>query len=350
MALAKTQNAHYSSAGSSVRTLCMLQADMKRQGNLFEHLCSMENILLAYQNAKKGKNHYREVKEIEKNPDKHLFDLQQKLIKNEFVNSPYFVFKKNTGHKIREIYRLPFFPDRVVHHCIVQICQPVWTKLLIRDTFSTIPNRGIHDGVKRIQYTLNTRNYPFNLTQYCLKLDIKKFYPSIDHEILKSIISKKIKDKQLLGLMYNIIDSAPGIPIGNYISQWFGNLYLAYFDHFVKEQLKARFYYRYCDDLVLISDNKQTLWNWLAQINTYLNIQLNLQVKSNYQVFPVDTRGIDFLGYRFFHNYTLVRKTIVQAFKKKVGKEKATKQTQSAYWGWFKHANTYNLTNKYFQS
>jgi len=147
-----------------------------------------------------------------------------------------------------------------------------------------------------------------------------------------------------MDLLIRIINSAPGIPIGNYISQWFGNVYLAYFDHFVKEKLKCKYYYRYCDDLVLLSDNKDTLFTWLENIKEYLHNELNLSLKDNYQVFPVAARGIDFLGYRFFRGYTLVRKSIVKQMKHRLSKEKS----MSSYYGWFIHADSFRLLKKYF--
>jgi hypothetical protein len=313
---------------------------MKRIGNLYSKIYDIKNIEKAYSNAKRGKLKYREVKMIEENKE-YYFSQIHDLLKNEtFKNSEYEVFTRISGNKEREIYKLPFFPDRIIHHCIVQILQPIWMSLFIRNTFSTIPGRGIHDGVIRVKEAMT------NKPLYCLKLDVRKFYPSIDHDILKHILEKKIKCTKTLKLMSDIIDSAPGIPIGNYLSQWFGNLYLCYLDHFIKEKLGMEKYFRYCDDMVLLHDNKELLWNCLDEIRIELS-KLKLHIKDNYQLFPVNIRGIDFLGYRFFHTHTLVRKGIVKNFKSKV-KSKATPQNFAAYWGWFKHANTYNLLKKYF--
>lgn len=113
-------------------------------------------------------------------------------------------------------------------------------------------------------------------------MDIKKFYPSVNHDILKAIIRKKIKDDDLLWLLDEIIDSADGVPIGNYLSQFFANLYMAYFDHWVKEELKVKYYYRYADDIVLLSDSKDQLRNWLLAIKVYLTNMLKLKLKDNY--------------------------------------------------------------------
>ena len=262
-----------------------------------------------------------------------------------YKTSEYTIFIKNTGQKEREIYKLPFYPDRIVHHAIVQVCEPIWLNLFIKNTFANIPKRGIHAGVKAVKNDLKD----VNNTKYCLKFDIKKYYPNVNHKILMNVLERKIKDPRLLNLLEEIINSAPGIPIGNYLSQWLGNVYLAYFDHYAKENLKIKYYYRFADDIVMLSNNKHDLWKYFNKSEQYLNNNLQLTVKENYQVFPVNKRGIDFLGYRFYHTHTLVRKRIVTTFKRKTKNSKETPQTQSAYWGWFKHANTYNLTSKYFE-
>jgi len=321
---------------------------MKRHGNLFDQVASLENIERAYISARKGKLHYREVRMIDKNPYTYLNDLSRMLNTDTYVPSDYTIFERKCSNgKIRQIYRLPFFPDRIIHHCIVQVLQPIWITLLIRDTFSTIPGRGIRDGMMRLQDALRDRAG----TAYCLKIDVKKFYPSVDHSILKDIIAKKVKDERLIKLLAQIIDSAPGIPIGNYISQWFGNIYLAYFDHYVKEDLSVKYYFRYCDDMVFLADSKDRLWSILKRVKSYLNDNLLLQLKQNYQVFPVAARGIDYLGYRFWHDHTLVRRGIVKAFKAML-KDKGTlvqkQKSAASYYGWFVHANTKGLIYKYF--
>lgn len=317
---------------------------MKRFNNLYNQLTDMDNLRLAYHNAKKGKRHYREVKMIERDPERYLQQLQSKLLADDFVNSDYEVFKRMTSTKLREIYKLPFYPDRVVHHAIVQVLQPIWMSLLIRNTYSTIPKRGIHDGVKRVKESLKDTEG----TRYCLKIDIRKYYPSVDHDVMKSILRKKIKDERMMSLLFTIIDSAEGIPIGNYISQWLGNVYLAYFDHYVKEERKVKHYHRYADDIVIFDASKERLRAIKTAIERYLNEHLKLEVKDNWQIFPVEARGVDFLGYVFYHTHTLIRKSIKQRFKKKISNSTANKHVQSSYWGWFKHADAYNLTYKYF--
>ena len=346
--LAKQNNEH-TVLVASAKARYQLKLIMKRHGKLFDQIASIDNIERAYLNARKGKLHYKEVREIETNSTFYFNKLQQMLESGSYVPSEYVVFERKSGDKIRQIYKLPFYPDRMIHHCIVQVMQPIWMNMLVRDTFATIPGRGIHDGANRVRNALND----LPKTTYCLKFDVRKFYPSVDHDALKDILSRKIKDSRLMELMCQIIDSAPGIPIGNYISQWFGNLYLAYFDHFVKEHLKIKYYFRYCDDVVILDSSKEHLWRVFSEVKSYLNNNLKLFIKGNHQVFPVAARGIDFLGYRFWHDHTLVRKGIVKAFQAKLKVKESIEQKQksaASYYGWFVHADSKGLINKYFNN
>lgn len=232
----------------------------------------------------------------------------------------------------------------------MNVMEPIWTKIFIKQTYSCIKDRGIHNVAYDLKAALV--KHP-NETLYCLKMDVKKFYPSIDHDILCDIIKRKIKDKNLLALLIGIIYSADGVPIGNYLSQFFANLYLAYFDHWVKEELKCKFYFRYADDIVILSSDKDFLRRVLIAIKMYLKEVLNLRLKSNYQIFPVDVRGIDFVGYRFYHTHVLLRKSIkIRLFRLvsryqtgKIDRQELRRRMQS-YFGWLKYCNSKNLLRK----
>jgi RNA-directed DNA polymerase len=328
---------------------------MKRYGNLYQKVCSLENIRLAHKNAKKGKGHYSEVKMVEADPEKYFLMIQEMLRNKMFKTLTYSVFTKVDQKKVREIYKLPYFPDRIVHHCIMNILEPIWMKTLISDTYASLKGRGIHKGVKRMKRALkDTEN-----TTFCLKMDVKKFYPSINHNVLKRIIRKKIKDPDLLWLLDEIIDSADGVPIGNYLSQYFGNLYLSGFDHWMKESKSIKYYFRYCDDVIILSTSKRHLGELREQIQHYLLENLRLTLKGNWQIFPVRVRGIDFLGYRFFGYYTLLRKGIVRRFKLKVYQIKKDNCKLSlaqivngimSYYGWLKYCSCYRLWKSWIDS
>lgn len=321
---------------------------MKRYGNLYAKIWDMENVREAHRNAQRGKKHYREVQMVNADEERYLSQIQVLLRDKTFRTSEYEMFTKSDSGKEREISKLPYFPDRIVHHCVMQILEPIWMKTFITDTYAALKGRGIHRGVKRVKLALRDREN----TQYCLKFDVRKFYPSVDHDVLKSIIRRKIKDPDVLWLLDEIIDSADGIPIGNYLSQYFGNLYLTYFDHWMKEEKCCGYYFRYCDDIVILHSDKEFLHKLFKEVEEYLSANLRLSIKSDHQIFPVDKRGIDFLGYRFFHDYVLLRKSIAQRFKEKVSRirhewrDMRTSQVVNSimsYWGWMRYGNCLNL-------
>lgn len=319
---------------------------MKRVSNLYESICSLENLGLADRIARKGKQNRFGVMLHDRNREQNILDLHHLLVSKQFKTSAYDNFLLNCDNgKIREISRLPYFPDRIVHHAVMNIMEPIWMTLFTVDTYSCIKGRGIHQAADKIKILL--KKNPEH-TIYCLKLDVRKFYPSIDHEILKKLLKRKIKDRDLLWLLDEIIDSAPGVPIGNYLSQYFANIYLAYFDHWIKEARQVSHYYRYCDDMVIFGNNKAELHQLRILIKTYLADRLKLELKDNWQVFPVKERGVDFLGYRFWHTHTLLRKSIKKSFARKMAQSKGKESGLSfaAYWGWAKHCNSYNLIKK----
>ena len=318
---------------------------MKRINNLYNEICSIENLIIADKKARIGKSKSDEIKSFDANRDALLKKLNDDLVKLKYKTSEYETFIVNEYGKDRKIYKLPYYPDRIVHHAIMNVLEPIWCNIFIRNTFACIKNRGIHDGLKRIKDDLYN---DVENTKYCLKLDIKKYYPSIDHDILKKIIRYKIKDNNLLCVLDEIIDSSDGVPIGNYLSQYFANLYLTYFDHWIKEVKNIKYYYRYADDIVVFDSSKDNLHLLFCDIENYLNTNLKLIIKQNHQVFDVDIRGIDFLGYVIRHDYILLRKTIKNRLFRKIYKSNANKITKSisAYNGWLKYCNSYNLKNK----
>lgn len=322
---------------------------MKRYTNLYEKIYSLENIREAHRNARKGKSHYIEVKMVDANPEYYFKQIHDMLCNRKYRTADYHVFKKYDSGKERTIYRLPYFPDRIVHHCIMQVIEPIWSKVFIRDTYASLKGRGVHDGVQRIKQALMNDAVG---TMYCLKMDVKKFYPSVDHATLKQSIRGKIKCSRTLDLLDGIIDSADrGIPIGNYLSQYFGNLYLSGMDHWIKETLHCKYYFRYCDDLVILGADKARLHLVRTEIEQYL-VRLKLTLKENWQIFPVSSRGIDFLGYVFFSTHTLIRKRIAKRMRVQLRlcehrwwymPKVCLLSTVMSYYGWQKHANAWNL-------
>ncbi len=313
---------------------------MKRLNNLYWRVCNIDNLELADSRARKGKAEQYGVRDHDKNHDENIRLLHRMLLNKTYRTSEYTTF---TIHEPKEriIFRLPYFPDRIVHHAIMNILEPVFISTFTADTYSCIKGKGIHAAARGIRRALKERDR----TKYCLKLDIQKFYPSVDHDILKDLLRKKIKDPDLLWLLDGIIDSASGLPIGNYLSQYFANFYLTYFDHWLKEVKRVKYYFRYADDLVLLSGSKPELHQLLADITQYLTEKLKLKVKSNYQVFPVESRSIDFVGYRFYHTHTLLRKSIKKNFARMMTRCRNAASLAS-YNGWASHCNARHLLKK----
>lgn len=288
---------------------------MKRKGFLYGQVCSYQNLLLAAYNAGKGKRLRDEVMKFEADLETNLRQLQAELEGKTYKTSEYEVFIK-CEPKRREIYKLPF-RDRVVQWALMQVLEPIWTPTFSADTYACIQGRGIHSLLRKLRTDL--RNDPEGTT-YCFKMDVRKFYPSIDHAKLKEVVRKKIKDPDVLWLLDGIIDSADGVPIGNYISQYFANLYLSELDHQIKEFIGVRYYYRYADDIVVLSGSKSYLRGVQVFINDYLNNDRLLDMKGNYQIFPVESRGIDFVGYVTYHTHCLARKRNKKALCREVAR------------------------------
>lgn len=327
----------YHASGAGRRPGQQRLKTMKRAGNLYEHIYNMDNLRLADSRARRRKAHQQAVQEHIANSEPNLERLHFLLREKAYKTSPYIIFKV-FEEKEREIYRLPYFPDRITHHAIMNVMEPVFVSMFTADSYANIKGRGTHAAMRAVRKAL--KDVPG--TQYCLKLDIRKFYPSVDHEILKQLLRRKVKDRDLLWLMDEIIDSAPGLPIGNYLSQYLANFYLTYFDHWLKEEKGVKYYFRYADDIVILSDNKQYLHGILADIRAYLATELKLEVKSNYQVFPVAARGIDFVGYKLYHTHVLLRKRIKKNFARMVARRPQA-QSISSYKGWATHCNAANL-------
>jgi len=327
---------------------------MKRHGNLFKDIVDPENIHLAHKNASKGKSDYRGVQRVNANKEYYLNKLRTLLIEKNFTTSDYYVFKVYEP-KEREIFKLPYFPDRIVHHAILNIMKPIWDKIFIYDVYSSIKGKGIHAAIDRLRSFLKNEKD----TRYCLQFDISKFYPSVDHEIMMKRLEHKIKDPDLLWLLNDIVNSPEGdkgIPIGNYTSQYFANVYLNKFDHWIKHDIGIDYYIRYADDGVILSESKKKLHGIKNAIEQYLGDNLKLSLNPKTQIYPVDDRGINFLGYRTFRDYTLLRKSSAKKFKRKV-------KTIKNHWkkipaqhiissimsfvGWIQHCDGYNLIKSY---
>ena len=319
----------------------------KRYGRLFEQIISRENLLLAYKRAAKHKHWRRAVKRVDADLDRYIGELSDALASGSYRTSPY---KTKTVYEPKErlIYILPFYPDRIIHHAIMNVLEPILDGMMYANSYACRKGKGQHAGSRRCMQFVKRYSY-------CLQCDISKFYPSVDHAVLKALLAHKFKDAPLLALLYEVIDSVPGgknVPIGNYLSQWFGNFYLTELDRYAYETLHVKAYLRYCDDFCIFDNDKSRLKEIADGVEAFLGDRLKLRL-SKRRVYPT-AQGVDFLGYRHFPGYILLRKRTAKRIRRNmrgvmwqlrhrmISKDQARSKVASAY-GWLKHAQTYHL-------
>ena len=324
---------------------------MKRHGNLFPQIADPANIYKAYTKARKGKRWQDTVQRFERSLNSNIEAIHTALTDKTFTTSSY---TQKTIHEPKEriIYKLPFNQDRIVQHALMNILEPIWDALMIHDSYSCRTGKGIHAGSRRtMEFIRKTKH------GYCLKMDVRKFYPSINHDLMFDIVQNKIKCKDTLWLLHDIIYSFGGgynIPIGNYTSQWLGNLYMNELDQHLKHEYHVKNYVRYCDDVIILHEDKAPLHEIAEASTEFLSDRLDMQW-GKCDVFPI-SRGIDFLGYRHFSEKILLRKSTARRVKHRlnllpalldrneIAKDQYISSIASTM-GWLKHANAHNLTN-----
>lgn len=328
---------------------------MKSYNHLWEEFISDKNIRLAIINSSRGKRDRKYVKEIYGNMDKWIPKIRK-----------YAENFRNNFHTPKEIYDgisrkkrviiVPSYKEQVIHHMVVNVLIPIFTHGMYEHSYGSIPGRGVHKGKKTVEKWI--KNDRKNV-KYCLKMDIKKYFDSIPHDVLKVKFSKIIHDKKFLDLIYELVDVIDhGIPIGFYTSQWIANWYLQELDHYIKEKLHARYYIRYMDDMVIFGSNKRKLHYFKNEIEEYLEKNLGLRLKDNWQVFRFDYvkngihcgRFLDFMGFRFYRDKTTLRKSIMLKSTRKARKiskkEKPTiydMRQMISYLGYIDCTNTYQM-------
>ncbi len=314
---------------------------MKRIGNIFEEIVSCENLAAAHYAAKLGKKKKRgrEILAFEKDFDKNIQALHDALVSGVWRMHEYKRIERCEAGKRRIIWYDPCYADTVVQHAIGRTLGDLLIASFIKDTYAGMKNRGIHRGVRRIRRHLD--EYLDLEPIYIYKFDLRHFYESIDHDKLKAAILAKIKDRRAIDLLFVIIDShSPGLPIGNYISPLFANFLLSPYDHWAKETFGVRGYFRYLDDGVAIDSDKTKLKLFADETANYMRKNI-LTIKPNWQIFPIERYGLDFMGYVFRRHDIRLRKRVERRFRRKAARfiEKPNKrnfQSLGSYWGWLK--------------
>lgn len=343
---------------------------MKSYNHLYETYISDENIRLAIKNLCKHKKKTREYRlrivtgtitigDLYYNPDKYI-----PMLKN------YASHFHNMRHKPKEIYDgisrkkrkiiVPTIEEQIVHHMVINVIGPILSAPMYEHSYGSLPGKGGVNGSKRMRVWISKGGKNI---KYCLKMDVHKFFDSIDKDILKGKIKELIHDDKFLDVLDKVIDvSNKGLPLGFYTSQWLANYYLTDLDHYIKEELGAKIYMRYMDDMAIFSSNKKELRYIRHQIDIYLKTRLNLEMKNDWSVFrfnvpvkngekPKDKyRFLDFMGYRFYRNRTTIRKSIMLKmgrYARRIhNKEKPTLydvKKMLSYKGWLKHTDSYSF-------
>lgn len=320
--------------------------------HVWEKITDIDNIKYAIVCASKKKTKRKGVQKVLGNIEHYALEIQHMLVSKTYAPSPYneVIIKDGSSQKTRTIHKPKFYPDQCIHWALVLPMQEGWKKSLHPSTCGSIPNRGGHYGKKKIERWMRNDHKG---TKYCYKLDIRKYYQSIDQSILLNMFKRKIKDADAFWLIEKIVCSHnKGLPIGNYTSQWFANLFLSKLDWYISQELGVKYYVRYIDDMVLFSNNKKKLHKIRKSIEEFVS-NLGLHIKDNWQVFKVVDRGVDVLGYRFFHTHTLIRKSTAYRLHrriKRIGKHVPTPSEVSAvfsYMGITSHCDSRNFVIKY---
>lgn len=357
---------------------------MKTYKNLYQRICSFDNLLLAWRNARKGKIQRPDIIAFEQKLVKNLLNIQNELITRTYQPQPLTTFPLRDP-KTRIISKSDF-RDRVVHHALINVIGPLLEKGFILDSCANQKGKGTHFALRRLEKFIRqvskngrpfTKGYPENnvVKGFCLKADIKHYFHEIDHTILLTILQRKINDRKVIWLIQQILSntspereremantlmkegvvgenlvSLQGMPLGNLTSQFFANCYLNPLDWFVKQTLKATYYLRYVDDFVILHESKDQLRTWKKEIESFLKTKLKIELHPTKSRITPLSEGIDFVGFKHFYYHKLLRKRNIRSMKKKLveyqqGKKTFTQCTES-YQGWQAHAkwaNTHKL-------
>jgi len=332
---------------------------MKTYRQLYPQICEWDNLYVAYRKARKGKRSRPPAATFEYDQEANLVRLQQELVEKSYSPGPYYSFYIHEP-KRRLISAAPF-RDRVVHHALCNVIEPIFERSFIYDSYANRKGKGTHRALDRAQQF--ARRF-----RYVLQCDLRQFFPSIDHAILRGILARKIADQEVLWLIERIIASGVGVlsevydmhwfpgddllaaarprglPIGNLTSQFWANCYLDPLDQFIKRELHCRGYVRYVDDLLLFADDKSTLWRWRAALVDRL-AALRLTIHPGAHPRPV-TEGIPFLGFILFPTHRRLKRRKVVHYRRRLKNIRqayrngtvSLEQVAASIRGWINHA------------
>ena len=338
---------------------------MKTHKNLYPRIYNKKNLVLAWKKARKGKTKKDYVIKFEEDLPQNLKSLHEELKHENYFPKPLETFILRDP-KTRRISKSDF-RDRIVHHAICNIIEPIFDKTFIHDNCANRKGKGSLFAIKRFEKFQGKITRNLSSEGYCLKADIRHYFQEVNHEILMEIIKRKISDEKVIFLVRKILENRnskrerdagfcikeKGMPLGNLTSQFFANVYLNELDQFVKHKLKAKYYIRYVDDFVILHSEKSQLEIWKKQIEEFLNKELRLELHPEKSKIASLSEGINFVGFRNFYFFRLLRKRNIRNMKIKIKKfqrgEISEEKFTEIFQGWnayAKWASSFNVIKK----
>ncbi|MFA6365344.1 MAG: reverse transcriptase/maturase family protein [Candidatus Paceibacterota bacterium] len=316
---------------------------------MFEEIINMENLLVAWSEFIKEKRARPDVQIFNRRFMSNIFLLHRELLTDTYRHGSYQSFKVNDS-KPRDIHKASV-RDRLLHHAVYRVLYPYYEKFFIADSFSCRNNKGTHAALNRFHrfFWKVSRNN----TRQCwvLKCDVRKFFASINHTALISILRKGIKDENLILLLTKIINSfnsgkqGVGLPLGNLTSQLFANVYMNELDQYIKQELKIKYYIRYADDFAIFSSHKAYLLDLVEPLKEFLGNELKLQLHEDKIAIETVCSGVDFLGWVHFFDHRVLRGTTRRRMLNRI-RNNPMPESLNSYLGLLKHGNTKKLENK----
>ncbi len=314
----------------------------------FEKIISLENLLESWKEFLKGKRKRKDVQEFGLALVDNIIGLHNELANHTYSHGPYQAFRINDP-KPRQIHK-SLVRDRLLHHAIYRQLYPFFDRTFISDSFSCRNNKGTHKALNRFKVFAHKVSENHTRTCWVLKCDIKKFFENIDHDILLEVLKKYIPDGNIIWLLERVIysfsaGSGRGLPLGNLTSQLFVNIYMNEFDQFIKHKLKAKYYIRYADDFVVLSQDKAWLEEMLPKMGDFLEEKLRLTLHPDKVFIKTLASGIDFLGWVHFSDHRVLRTTTKRRMMARI-KENTKPETINSYLGLTKHGNALKIRQK----
>jgi len=329
--------------------------------NLYDKIIDYSNLEASYKNTKKGCRKYRKDTILfDMCRERNLVQLWRELKHKRYKMGSYIRFKVYEPKE--RMVSAPRIKDKIVQFAAHNILQEVYMPVFINTSYACLEGRGTHKAVENVQHNMRLCKWKYG-DGWVLKMDVRKFFYSINRDILKKLLRKKIKDNDMLWLLDKIIDSSPegekGIPLGNVTSQDFANIYLNEVDQFAKRYLGIKWYTRYMDDIIIVARTKEEAQEYLEKIKWFLNEKLDLETNKKTKIFPI-AQGVNAYGYKIWTTHKLLRNQSKRAMKRRIKAmdrklkdksidEKAVLQAVNSWLGHARHSNSFNLCKKIFK-